>query len=229
MRNHPAGAGINGVPERFRRKEVHSLNPRSSSCELRSFCSPPASRCRHFRPRTRSPCSPEAASGARRAPSRVCPASSPPSPATPAARRWIPTYEQVSTGRTGHAESAQVTFDPAKISYQKLLEVYWHNIDPTQKDGQFCDHGSQYRTAIFYTSEAQKTAALASKAKLEQEPRFKGRIVTEIVPLTKFYTAEEYHQDYCKVNPLRYTAYYKGCGREARLKEIWGDAAGGHK
>lgn len=140
-----------------------------------------------------------------------------------------PSYEEVSTGRTGHAESAQVTFDPAKISYQKLLEVYWHNIDPTQKDGQFCDHGSQYRTAIFYTSEAQKTAALASKAKLEQEPRFKGRIVTEIVPLAKFYPAEEYHQDYCKVNPLRYTAYYKGCGRETRLKEVWGDAAGGHK
>jgi peptide-methionine (S)-S-oxide reductase len=140
-----------------------------------------------------------------------------------------PTYEQVSTGRTGHAESAQVTYDPKKISYEKLLEVYWHNIDPTQKDGQFCDNGSQYRTVIFYANEAQKKAALASKAKLEQEPRFKGRIATEIVPLTKFYPAEEYHQNYCKVNPLRYTAYYKGCGREARLKEIWGDAAGGHQ
>jgi peptide-methionine (S)-S-oxide reductase len=140
-----------------------------------------------------------------------------------------PTYEQVSTGRTGHAESAQVTFDPSKISYEKLLEVYWHNIDPTQKNGQFCDHGPQYRTVIFYANEAQKKAALASKAKLEQEPRFRGRIATEIVPLTKFYPAEEYHQDYCKVNPLRYTAYYKACGREARLKEIWGDAAGGHE
>ncbi len=140
-----------------------------------------------------------------------------------------PTYEQVSTGRTGHAESAQVTFDPAKISYDKLLEVYWHNIDPTQKDGQFCDHGSQYRSVIFYADEAQKKAALASKAKLEQEPRFRGKIATEIVPLTKFYPAEEYHQNYCKVNPLRYSAYYKGCGREARLKEIWGNAVGGHK
>jgi peptide-methionine (S)-S-oxide reductase len=140
-----------------------------------------------------------------------------------------PTYEQVSTGRTGHAESAQVTFDPSKITYEKLLDVYWHNIDPTQKDGQFCDHGSQYRTVIFYANEAQKKAALASKAKLEEEPRFKGKIATEIVPLTKFYPAEEYHQDYCKVNPIRYTAYYKGCGREARLKQIWGDAAGGHK
>jgi peptide-methionine (S)-S-oxide reductase len=140
-----------------------------------------------------------------------------------------PTYEQVSTGRTGHAESAQVTYDPSKITYEKLLDVYWHNIDPTQKDGQFCDHGSQYRTVIFYANEAQKAAAVASKAKLEQEPRFKGRIATEIVPLTKFYPAEDYHQDYCKVNPIRYTAYYKGCGREARLKQIWGDAAGGHK
>ena len=140
-----------------------------------------------------------------------------------------PTYEQVSTGRTGHAESAQVTFDPSKITYAQLLDVYWHNIDPTQKDGQFCDHGSQYRTVIFYVNEAQKKAALASKAKLEKEPRFQGKIATEIVPLTKFYPAEEYHQDYCKVNPLRYTAYYKGCGREARLKAIWGDAAGGHK
>ncbi len=139
-----------------------------------------------------------------------------------------PTYEQVSTGRTGHAESAQVTFDPAKISYDKLLEVYWHNIDPTQKDGQFCDHGSQYRSVIFYADDAQKKAALASKAKLEQEPRFRGKIATEIVPLTKFYPAEEYHQNYCKVNPLRYKAYAMGCGREARLKEIWG-AAGGHQ
>ena len=140
-----------------------------------------------------------------------------------------PSYEQVSTGMTGHAESARVTFDPQKISYEKLLEVYWHNIDPTQKDGQFCDHGSQYRTVIFYSNEAQKNAALASKAKLEQDPRFKGRIATQIVPLTKFYPAEEYHQDYCKVNPLRYTSYYKACGREARLKEIWGSEAGGHK
>ena len=140
-----------------------------------------------------------------------------------------PTYEEVSTGRTGHAESAKVTFDPARISYEKLLDVYWHNIDPTQKDGQFCDHGSQYRTVIFYANDAQKTAALASKAKLEQDPRFRGKIATEIVPLTKFYPAEEYHQDYCKVNPLRYTAYYKGCGRGTRLKEVWGDAAGGHK
>jgi peptide-methionine (S)-S-oxide reductase len=139
-----------------------------------------------------------------------------------------PTYEQVSTGRTGHAESAQVTFDPTKISYAKLLDVYWHNIDPTQKNGQFCDNGSQYRSVIFYADEAQKSAALASKAKLEQDPRFRGKIATEIVQLTKFYPAEEYHQNYCKVNPLRYAAYTMGCGREARLKEVWGEA-GGHQ
>jgi len=139
-----------------------------------------------------------------------------------------PTYEEVSSGRTGHAESAEVTFDPAKISYEKLLDVYWHNIDPTQVDGQFCDHGSQYRTAIFYMNDAQKRAAEASKAKLDQDPRFRGKIATQIVPAAKFYPAEAYHQNYCKVNPLRYTAYYQGCGRPTRLKEIWGDQAGGH-
>jgi peptide-methionine (S)-S-oxide reductase len=139
-----------------------------------------------------------------------------------------PTYEQVSTGRTGHAEAAEVTFDPAKISYEKLLDVYWHNIDPTQVNGQFCDHGSQYRTAIFYKTDAQKRAGEASKAKLEQEPRFRGKIATQIQPATKFYPAEEYHQDYCKVNPERYKSYYQGCGRGTRLKQIWGDQAGGH-
>ena len=140
-----------------------------------------------------------------------------------------PTYEQVSTGRTGHFESAEITFDPAKISYESLLDVYWHNIDPTQADGQFCDHGSQYRTAIFYRNDAQKRAAEASKAKLEQDPRFRGRIATQILPASKFYPAEEYHQNYCKVNPLRYTSYYQGCGRGTRLKQIWGDEAGGHR
>jgi peptide-methionine (S)-S-oxide reductase len=140
-----------------------------------------------------------------------------------------PTYEQVSTGRTGHFESAEVTFDPAKISYEQLLDVYWHNIDPTQADGQFCDHGSQYRTAIFYANDAQKKAAEASKARLEQDPRFKGRIATQILPAGKFYRAEEYHQNFCKLNPLRYTSYYEGCGRPTRLKQIWGDQAGGHR
>ena len=139
-----------------------------------------------------------------------------------------PTYEQVSTGMTGHAESAEITFDPAKISYEQLLQVFWHNIDPTQSDGQFCDHGSQYRSAIFYLNDAQKRAAEASKAKLEQDPRFRGKIATQIVPASKFYPAEEHHQNYCKVNPLRYKMYAAGCGRAARLKAIWGDDAGSH-
>ena len=139
-----------------------------------------------------------------------------------------PTYEQVSTGMTGHAESAEITFDPAKISYEGLLQVFWHNIDPTQSDGQFCDHGSQYRSAIFYLNDAQKRAAEASKAKLEQDPRFRGKIATQIVPASKFYPAEEHHQNYCKVNPLRYKMYAAGCGRAARLKAIWGDDAGSH-
>ncbi len=139
-----------------------------------------------------------------------------------------PTYEQVSTGMTGHAESAEITFDPAKISYEQLLQVFWHNIDPTQADGQFCDHGSQYRSAIFYLNDAQKKAAEASKAKLEQDPRFRGKIATQIVPASKFYPAEEHHQNYCKVNPLRYKMYAAGCGRAARLKAIWGEDAGSH-
>jgi peptide-methionine (S)-S-oxide reductase len=139
-----------------------------------------------------------------------------------------PTYEQVSTGMTGHAESAEITFDPAKISYEGLLQVFWHNIDPTQSDGQFCDHGSQYRSAIFYLNDAQKRAAEASKAKLEQDPRFRGKIATQIVPASKFYPAEEHHQNYCKVNPLRYKMYAAGCGRAARLKAIWGDDAASH-
>jgi len=140
-----------------------------------------------------------------------------------------PTYEQVSTGMTGHAEAAEITYDPTKISYEQLLHVYWRNIDPTQADGQFCDRGSQYRSAIFTLNDAQKRAAEASQAKLEQDPRFRGKIATQIVPATKFYPAEEYHQNYCKVNPLRYKMYAAGCGRAARLKAIWGDeAAGSH-
>lgn len=139
-----------------------------------------------------------------------------------------PTYEQVSTGMTGHAESAEITFDPAKITYEQLLEVFWHNIDPTQVDGQFCDHGSQYRSAIFYRNDGQKRAAEASKARLEQDPRFRGKIATQIAPAAKFYPAEEYHQNYCKVNPLRYKLYASACGRAARLKAVWGSEAGSH-
>ena len=112
---------------------------------------------------------------------------------------------------------------------RKLLDVFWHNIDPTVTDRQFCDHGNQYRPAIFYKDEAQRKAAEASKARLEEEPRFKGKIVTQIVPASTFYQAEEYHQDFYKKNPVRYHSYRTGCGRDARLKEIWGEAAGGQK
>ena len=136
-----------------------------------------------------------------------------------------PTYEEVSGGRTGHAEAVQVEYDPKKVSYEKLLDVFWHNVDPTQKDGQFCDHGNQYRTAIFVANDEQKKLAEASKAALMKSKPFKGDIVTEIVPATTFYPAEDYHQDYYLKNPVRYKFYRTGCGRDARLKELWGSAA----
>ena len=139
------------------------------------------------------------------------------------------TYEEVSAGITGHAESVQVVYDPAKVSYEQLLEVFWHNIDPLSANGQFCDRGSQYRSAIFYQDEAQKAAALASKATLEESGRFKKPIVTQIVAFAAFYPAEDYHQDFYKKNPFRYQTYRMGCGRDQRLKELWGAAAGGHK
>ena len=133
-----------------------------------------------------------------------------------------PTYEQVSTGGSGHAEVVQVQYDPTKITYEKLVEAFWRNVDPTQRDGQFCDHGSQYRSAIFYQGEEQKKAADASRAALEKSKPFKGEIVTQIVPAAEFYPAEEYHQDYYKKNPVRYKVYKTGCGREARLQAVWG-------
>ncbi len=139
-----------------------------------------------------------------------------------------PTYEQVSSGVTGHAESVQVIYDPEKIGYEQLLDIFWHNVDPLQKDAQFCDHGTQYRSAIFYQGAAQQKAAEASKAKLETEERFQGKIATEIVPASTFYRAEEYHQDFYKKSPVRYYSYRAGCGRDARLKALWGAAAGGH-
>ena len=137
-----------------------------------------------------------------------------------------PTYEQVSTGRTGHAEVVQVDYDPAKVSYAKLLEVFWRNIDPTQRDGLFCDHGSQYRSAIFYGSAEQKKLAEASRAALEKNKPFKGEIATELAAAGEFYRAEEYHQDYYKKNPARYKLYKTGCGREARLQALWGRPGG---
>jgi peptide-methionine (S)-S-oxide reductase len=133
-----------------------------------------------------------------------------------------PTYEEVSSGSTGHAESIRVVFDPKKISYEKLLEVYWHNIDPTQADGQFCDHGNQYRSAIFYLDEAQRKAAEASKKALEASGKLPGPIVTEIVPASTFYPAENYHQDFYKKDPIRYHSYRFGCGRDRRLEQLWG-------
>ena len=137
-----------------------------------------------------------------------------------------PTYEQVSAGGTGHAESVQIVFDPSKTSYGKLLDVYWRNIDPTVTDRQFCDVGSQYRSAVFYHGEEQRRAALQSKAALEKNKPFKGPVVTEITAAGEFYPAEEYHQHYYKKNPLRYKFYRNGCGRDRRLKELWGSAAG---
>ena len=136
-----------------------------------------------------------------------------------------PSYEQVSSGGTGHTEAVRVVFDPSKVSYEKLLEVFWVNIDPTVKDRQFCDAGNQYRTGIFYHDEAQRKAAEASKAALEKSKPFKEPLVTPIEMAGQFYPAEEYHQDYYKKNPVRYNFYRTGCGRDARLKQLWGDRA----
>jgi len=140
-----------------------------------------------------------------------------------------PTYEEVSSGTTGHAESVQIVYDPSKISYSKLLDVFWHNIDPTVKDGQFCDVGEQYRTAIFYHNEEQKKLAEDSKKAIEQSKVLPGPIYTQIVPASVFYKAEEYHQDYYRKNPVRYKFYRWNCGRDQRLKEIWGSEAGMHE
>jgi peptide-methionine (S)-S-oxide reductase len=135
-----------------------------------------------------------------------------------------PTYEEVSSGRTGHAEAVQVLYDPKKVSYEKLLETFWRNIDPTVRDRQFCDVGTQYRTAIFVHSEEQRRIAERSKAALEKSKPFRQEIVTPIVPAREFYPAEAYHQDFYKKNPIRYKFYRDGCGRDARLKELWGSA-----
>jgi peptide-methionine (S)-S-oxide reductase len=137
--------------------------------------------------------------------------------------RQNPTYEEVSGGSTGHAESVEVVYDPAKVTYQKLLDTYWRNVDPFTPNAQFCDHGNQYRTAIFYATPEQKKLAEAAKTDLQR--RFKETIVTQIVPLTQFWPAEDYHQDYYKKNPIRYKFYRYNCGRDARLQQIWGPAA----
>ena len=133
-----------------------------------------------------------------------------------------PTYKQVSAGKTGHIEAVQVRFDPAKTNFAKLLAAFWPTIDPLTPDRQFCDGGSQYRSAIFYHDAEQKRQAEASKAALAASGRFTQPIVTEILPATEFYPAEEYHQDYHIKNPIRYSYYRSNCGRNARLAEVWG-------
>ena len=133
-----------------------------------------------------------------------------------------PSYEEVSSGSTGHAEAVQVHFDPALIGYADLLQVFWRNIDPTQRDGQFCDHGSQYRSAIFYGDENEYRLAMESLKAIEETGRFEA-IHTKIEPLSDFFSAEEYHQDYYKKNPIRYKFYRSACGRDRRLKQLWND------
>jgi peptide-methionine (S)-S-oxide reductase len=133
-----------------------------------------------------------------------------------------PTYEEVSSGVTGHAEAIEIIYDPAVISYSKLLDVFWHNIDPTVKDRQFCDVGAQYRTAIWYLNDEQRRLAEESKKALEASHRFNGPIYTEITQASQFYPAEDYHQKYYQKNPVRYKFYRYSCGRDQRLKELWG-------
>jgi peptide-methionine (S)-S-oxide reductase len=138
-----------------------------------------------------------------------------------------PTYKDVSAGRTHHAEAVRIVYDPAKVSYEDLLYVFWRNIDPTTDHKQFCDWGDQYRTAIFYHDETQKAAAEASKRDVSEHGKLPGPVLTEIEPAGKFWVAEEYHQDFYEKSPLRYKSYRTGCGRDARLEQLWGDEAGG--
>ena len=139
-----------------------------------------------------------------------------------------PTYEQVSGKRTGHAEVVEIVFDPSRVSYEKLVERFWRTIDPTTRDRQFCDAGSPYRSAIYAQDAEQLRIAQASKAALEKSKPFKEPVVTEVVAGGPFYPAEAYHQDYYKKNPVRYNYYRLTCGRDARLKELWGSQAAGH-
>ena len=134
-----------------------------------------------------------------------------------------PTYEQVSSGTSGHLEAMRVVYDPEKIGFDKLLDVFWRNIDPTDPGGQFCDRGPQYRSAIFFGDETEEAVALASKARVEENRGFE--VATEILPRTAFFAAEEYHQDYYRKNPLRYHFYRQGCGRDLRLRQLWGAPA----
>ena len=137
-----------------------------------------------------------------------------------------PTYEQVSNNRTGHAEAVEIVYDPKVISYSRLLEVFWHNVDPTTDDRQFCDGGRQYRTGVFVHDADQRRLAEESKRGVEQTKTFSGPVLTAIATAGPFYVAEDYHQDFYKKSPVRYYSYRAGCGRDKRLKELWGDQAG---
>lgn len=134
-----------------------------------------------------------------------------------------PVYEEVCSETTGHYEAVQVTFNPEIYPYEKLLEVFWQQVDPTDPGGQFYDRGSSYKTAIFYHDDQQKKLAEESKRRLEDSGRFQKKIVTEILPAGKFYPAEEYHQQYYRKNPLRYQAYRRGSGRDAFIDRNWRD------
>ncbi|MFW5970324.1 MAG: peptide-methionine (S)-S-oxide reductase MsrA [Halofilum sp. (in: g-proteobacteria)] len=136
-----------------------------------------------------------------------------------------PTYEQVTAGDTGHAEAVRVVYDPERVSYRRLLDVFWHNIDPTVEDRQFCDVGSQYRSAIFFHDEEQRRLARETRDGIEDSGVLPGPVKTEIVPAETFYVAEDYHQNYHRENPIRYKWYTSGCGRYDRLETLWGDKA----
>jgi peptide-methionine (S)-S-oxide reductase len=135
-----------------------------------------------------------------------------------------PSYEEVSSGRTGHAESVEVQYDPSTVTYTQLLEAFWRNVDPITANAQFCDHGTQYRAVIFHQNEEEKRLAEESKRAIEQSRRFKEPIVTQLATASEFYPAEEYHQDFYKKNPIRYKFYKYSCGRAQRLEALWGSS-----
>ena len=136
-----------------------------------------------------------------------------------------PTYQEVSRGGTGHVEAVRVVYDPKKVSYAQLLDVFWHNVDPTNAHGQFCDMGDQYRSVIFYHSGEQRRLAIESEQSLDKQKPFAEPVVTRITPASVFYPAEEYHQDYYQKNPVRYKFYRYNCGRDQRLEKLWGESS----
>ena len=139
-----------------------------------------------------------------------------------------PTYQQVSHEHTGHKEAIEVVFDPQKVNYEKLLDIFWHNVDPLDSKGQFCDKGDQYKSAIFYLDESQKKSAEETLKKVQEKLKTRGSVQTEIVKAQEFYSAEIDHQKYYEKNPIRYKFYRRNCGRDQRLKDVWGAESGGH-